>query len=170
VTEVRDHHATILLAGAAVERIEAVRRRWDPVMAAQIEAHVTLVYPREAPDVGLLLERLADACAGTRPFALRLGELGCFGRPEGGVYVGVEDPDGACGRLRAAVLRSPFQSVSFPLHVTLVHPRTSPRGRELWERGEPLAFAGEFAVDQVAVTAFDGAAWRAVARFALMGG
>ncbi|HUG38527.1 MAG TPA: hypothetical protein VML54_16330, partial [Candidatus Limnocylindrales bacterium] len=38
----RDHHATIFVAPEAASAIEAARRAWDPGMAAQIAAHVTL--------------------------------------------------------------------------------------------------------------------------------
>jgi hypothetical protein len=73
-------------------------------MAAAIAAHVTLVYPQEAPDPALLLERLQ-------------------------------------------LLRPPFRPATFVPHVTIVHPRTSRRGRELWESGayrpEPAAFTSE---------------------------
>jgi hypothetical protein len=41
--KVQSHHATIFLAPSLAEPIEAIRRAWDPFMAAQIAAHVTLV-------------------------------------------------------------------------------------------------------------------------------
>jgi hypothetical protein len=170
VTALRDHHATIFLPGAVAEPIEAVRRVWDPAMAAQIAAHVTLVYPQEAPEAGPLAERLGAVCAGTGRFRLRLGALAYFDRPDDGVYVGVQDGDGACRRIREAVLRPPFRQLSFPLHVTLIHPRTSARGREFWEHGQHHLPVTEFPVDDVAITAFDGAKWVVLERFALAGG
>lgn len=147
----RYHHATIFLPRAATEPIEAVRRAWDPAMAAQIAAHVTLTYPQEAPALDLLVERVGTACAAAARFRLRLGALGCFNRPEGGVYVGVEDVDGGYASLRREVLRPPFRPVSFPPHATLVHPRTSSRGREFWEHRPYAEREVVFAVEEIAV-------------------
>src|SRR5262249_18946563 len=99
----RSHHATIFVAPQIAGPIEAVRREWDPDMADCIAAHVTLVYPEEAPIVELLFERVREACGRARPFRLRLGDVSCFERPEAGVYVGVEDPDGGYRQLRRDV-------------------------------------------------------------------
>jgi 2'-5' RNA ligase len=169
VTALRDHHATIFVAPHAAHLVEAARQRWDPVMAAQIAAHVTLAYPGEAPSPELLAERLREAGATRPPFRLRLGGLACFGRPEDGVYVEVDDVDGGYRELREVVLRPPFQPAAVTPHVTLVHPRTSRRGRELWDARPPGWAAQELTVDEVALTAFDGARWISVARFPLGG-
>jgi 2'-5' RNA ligase len=157
VTGLREHHATLFLPAAAAAAIEAVRREWDPAMAAQIAAHVTLVYPQEAPQADLLAERLRFACVSAAPFRLRLGAIACWERPEEGVYVEVDDVDGGYRRLREALLRPPFQAVAFTPHVTLIHPRTSDRGGDFWACAEPPPSGADFAVSAVAITAFDGA-------------
>jgi 2'-5' RNA ligase len=167
VTGYRDHHATIFLPPRVAEPVEAVRREWDPLMAEQIPAHVTLAYPQEAPVAPLLVARLRAASATAAPFRLRLGTPSYFDRPEGGVYIGVEDVDCGYRRLRAEVLYPPFRPAVFPPHVTLVHPRTSPRGREFWERGRYQVGAVDFSVEEVGVTAFDGTTWLTLATFAL---
>ncbi len=169
VTTLRDHHATIFVPSGAAGPIEAVRRTWDPGMAAQIAPHVTLAYPQEASDAGLLTARLRAASLVSAPFRLRLGRISCFGRPEDGVYVEIGDVDGEYGRLREELLRPPFRPVAFPPHVTLVHPRTSPRGREFWEEGGDRHRWRDlqFTVEEVAVTAFDGTRWIVLEKFAL---
>jgi hypothetical protein len=43
------HHATAFLDPGRSERVEELRRTWDPLMARQIAAHVTLIYPRKSP-------------------------------------------------------------------------------------------------------------------------
>ena len=63
MTEYRNHHATIFVAPRAAEPIEAVRRAWDPIMATQIAAHVTLAYSQEAPIIDLLVARVRACCA-----------------------------------------------------------------------------------------------------------
>jgi GNAT superfamily N-acetyltransferase len=166
----RDYHATIFVPSEAARPIEAARRAWDPDMAAQIAAHVTVAYPREAPDADLLVERARAAAAAVTPFRLGLGALACFGRPEDGVYVAVEDADGGVGRLRDALLGPPFHRGDLTPHVTLVHPRTSRRGRELWEGRAYEPRPCEFTARELAVTAFDGARWVTVAAFALRPG
>jgi 2'-5' RNA ligase len=167
MTERRDHHATIFVPTEIAEPIEAVRHAWDPLMAAQIAAHVTLAYPQEAPNVDSLVARLRTIAPRTAPFRLRLGAVACFERPEAGVYLAVDDVDGGYRRLRRGLLRPPFQPATFPPHVTLVHPRTSPHGRDFWERAERQSYDLEFTVDEIAITAFDGARWTVRHRFPL---
>jgi len=58
MTAYRDHHLTIFLPACVSGPIEAIRREWDPVMAAQIAAHMTLVYPQEGSNHTLFLSRL----------------------------------------------------------------------------------------------------------------
>ncbi|MBM4439571.1 MAG: 2'-5' RNA ligase family protein [Candidatus Rokubacteria bacterium] len=162
-----DHHATIFVPADAAEAIEAVRLEWDPDMAAQIAAHLTLVYPHEAPDIDLLTTRLQAQALSTAPFRLRLGGLGCFDRPEGGVYIDVKDLDGGCRRLREQLLYPPLRRSTFPLHVTIAHPRTARRLRELWESNAYRRSNAEFTVREIAITAFDGTRWETLSRYPL---
>jgi 2'-5' RNA ligase len=165
----RNHHATIFVAPEIAAPIEAIRHEWDPAMAAQISAHITLVYPQEAPIVDLLVARLQTAGRQTRPFRLRLGTVAYFERPEQGIYITVEDVDSGYRRLREPVLRPPFQPITFPPHVTLIHPRTSPRGREFWDHGRYQQHDQEFTVAEIALTAFDGTTWVTLERMVLRG-
>jgi 2'-5' RNA ligase len=163
----RNHHATIFVPPGIAEPIEAVRQEWDPAMAAQIRAHVTLAYPQEAPLADLLVARLRAASYHTPPFRLRLGTLAYFERPEDGVYIAVEDIDGHYRTLRQHLLCSPFQRIMFPLHITLIHPRTSARGREFWDHGRYQPDDQKFTVAELAITAFDGVTWVVLERLAL---
>jgi 2'-5' RNA ligase len=169
MVDYQNHHATIFIPIDLASSIEAVRREWDPIMANQIAAHVTLVYPREARDVDLLVERLQTACAHIPPFRLRVGRLAYFGRPEDGVYIEVVDVDGGFDALREQVLRPPFERIAFPPHVTLIHPRTSSRGRTFWERASFHPPEIAFTPDEIAITAFDGTRWMTVEKVALRG-
>jgi len=170
MTTYRNHHATIFVAPEIAEPIEAIRQQWDPVMAAQIGAHITLAYPQEAPIVDLLVARLRIESRQTSPFRLRLGALAYFERPEDGVSIEVQDSDGDYRRLRQHLLRPPFQRIVFPLHVTLIHPRTSARGRDFWEHGRYQPHDQEFIVAEVTITAFDGTKWVVLERLALRRG
>jgi hypothetical protein len=152
------------LPPAFARGVETVRHEWDPGMAALIPAHVTLVYPEEAPSVELLVERLRSASPHVQPFRLRTGTLS--GSDTAGVFVDVEDVDGGFRALRDELLRPPFDRVAFVPHVTLVHPRTSSRGAELRSGGPPLP-AHQFTARDVAITAFDGVRWAVLQRFPL---
>ncbi len=167
MADYRDHHATIFVAPEVAGPIEAARRDWDPDMAARIAAHVTLVYPQEAPITDLLVERLREASNNIRPFRLRLGGLACFERPEGGVYVNVEDIDGGYRKMREEVLRPPFHGITYPPHVTLVHPQTSRRGREFWDSGRYKRQDQEFTAGEVTITGFDGVRWVVLVTYGL---
>jgi RimJ/RimL family protein N-acetyltransferase len=166
-TDVRDHHAMIFLPPDVAAGVEAARREWDPVMAAQIAAHVTLVYPREAPVVDLLVERLRLAAATTPPFRLRFGTLGDAAHPDDGAYLHVDDVDGGYAAIRQRVLQPPFQVATFVPHVTLVHPRTSARSPEFWMVAGGRYQTGEFTARDIALTAFDGTRWIVLEQLAL---
>lgn len=166
-TDYTDQHAALFVAPEVAGPIEAVRRACDPTMAAQIAAHITLTYPQEAPISALLVARVRIATAGASPFRLRLGGVAYFGCPEGGIYIAVEDVEGSYRALREDILRPPFKPVEFPPHVTLVHPRTSSRGRDCWEKSRYQVREVEFTVREVAITAFDGTKWRVIETFIL---
>jgi hypothetical protein len=99
---------------------------------------------------------------------LWLGEIRCFGEPEGGLFVEVIDLHGGWLALREAVGFTAEQQEVTP-HVTLVHPRTSARGLDAWAdlQGTHLDVGVE--VGQAAITAFNGRAWRTDATFDLTG-
>jgi 2'-5' RNA ligase len=162
------HHATIFLSGyPAAREIEQIRRVHDPVMAGQIDAHVTVVYPQEVPDATLLRSRIEAATARAQEFRLGLGGVQCFEDPDRGVYVEVHDIDGGVRRLRELTLQTPFQALDFPLHVTLTHPRAASSGQRLWAVAEGRRFDGSFTVREICITAHDGERWVTLDRFPL---
>jgi len=161
----RDPHATVfLLPDDARRLIEPLRRRWDPVMADQIAAHVTVTYPREIAVLDELLTRVAKAVAHVESFSLALGNV--YVSDDGtAVLAEVIDGHGGFARLRAAVL-GPAAPPGRP-HVTLVHPRTSDRATEAWADLRGQSFDLDVEVHDVAVTAFNGERWVTVERFEL---
>jgi 2'-5' RNA ligase len=167
---VRDHHATLFLPpGEARDEVEAVRRAWDPAMAEAIGAHVTALYPVEAPSPEALLARVEAVTAKTAPLPLTLGGYALFPPPYDGAYREVGDDRGGFAALRRALTGAPFRAEDVPPHVTVVHPRTSDRTAAFWAArpaSPPMATVWFEAVD---VTAFDGVRWVSVARFRLAG-
>jgi len=121
-------HLLFVLTGEAAERIQGLRREWDPVMASRIPPHVTLVYPEEVSDEDLLMERTAKVASLTAPFELSPGPIGESNL--GGVWFRVVDPSDSWSGLRDSILGPPFTPYPVIPHITVVHPRTSGRGPE----------------------------------------
>ena len=63
----RNHVAAFLDPGRS-QFVEQLRRTWDPGMARQIAAHVTLVHPKEIPGVAELAAKATLSAARTSPF------------------------------------------------------------------------------------------------------
>jgi 8-oxo-dGTP pyrophosphatase MutT (NUDIX family)/2'-5' RNA ligase len=160
-------HATLFLGGAAAEPIEALRRRWDPALASQIGAHLTVAYPGETGPVGELIDRARRAASDCAPFTVRLGQV--VRRAGAHDWVGVEviDTDGGWARLRRLLVPDADARGDVAPHITIVHPRHSNLGVEAWEAVRSAELAATVSFDDVAVTAFDGRAWSTVDRVAL---
>ena len=104
--------------------VDEIRRRFDPVMAARIDAHITLVH--EVVDHQRAAELVARA-AERPPFTVHLTRAALWGPARYGVYLDVADPDGALASLHAALreVETPgWARVEYRPHVTLVHGRT----------------------------------------------
>jgi 2'-5' RNA ligase len=153
------HHVTAFLTGTATTEVERLRRKWDPEMARQIAAHVTLVYPEEVADPAELAALAASVAADLAPFRLRFGAAIHTGSPADGVFLRVDDVDGGIAAFRAAVARRK-RAIDFPPHITIVHPRTSALGAEAWAEVAKVRIDAQCTVSWVAVTAFDGRRWR----------
>jgi hypothetical protein len=152
------HHVTAFADPAVSGPVEELRWHWDPQMAGQIAAHVTVVYPEEIPDPALLKQRAAAAAASTAAFDLETGPAFYDGSPSSGVFLRVHDRDGGLRAFRAAAVPA-GSMISFPPHVTIVHPRTSARGEEAWAVLKACNLRIRFTVTGVAITAFDGERW-----------
>ncbi|HXV72965.1 MAG TPA: 2'-5' RNA ligase family protein [Acidimicrobiia bacterium] len=118
----------LALTGEAAERVQRMRREWDPVMAERISPHLTLIYPQEVDNEELLLQRVAEVASRTAPFDVRPGRAERSNL--GGVWLRVVDESGTWSRLRATILTPPFAPYPVTPHVTIVHPRTSPWSSE----------------------------------------
>ncbi len=104
--------------------VDEIRRRFDPVMAARIGAHITLVH--EVVDRDRAAELVARAVQ-RAPFAVRLTRAALWGPARFGVYLDVDDPDGGLAALHSALreVETPgWARVEYRPHVTLVHGRT----------------------------------------------
>jgi len=146
------------IVGPLGARIDELRRRWDPRMAARIESHVTVLYETPPP---VDLERLVRA---TAPLRLRAGAVERWSA-EPGIYVAVFDPSDDLRRFRTIALGT--DDPAYRPHITLLHRDsvTSPRqADEAWAalRGERLDT--DFVVSELVVHEEIGGGWREAAR------
>ncbi len=152
------HHVTAFLDPDRSQLKEHLRRTWDPGMTQQVAAHLTLIYPEEVPDAGELVARAALAAARTPPFAITVGSPIHLGPPADGVFLRVADTDDGIRTFRATAVAAP-DAISFPPHVTIVHPRTSHRGDQAWADLASTRIDTRFTITEVAFTAFNGNLW-----------
>ncbi len=161
-------HATAFLDPRHSGPVETLRSRWDPVMARQIAAHLTLVYPEELPPGADLRHLAAAAAASTAPFSIALGPAFHTGSPADGVFLHVHDPDGGIARFRSTAV-PPGHMIDFPPHVTIAHPHTSDRGRHAWDELAGTRIDARFTITHVAITAYDGNRWQTLQLLPLTG-
>jgi 8-oxo-dGTP diphosphatase len=159
-------HVGLFITGPLAERIGALRWEWDPALASQIAAHVTVAYPSEVPDLDELLRRARQAGSLSPPVRLELVQPMIHDRPEDGVFLNVRDSDGAWRKLRRSITGADTPAEP---HLTLVHPRTSNRGPAAWQALRTLPLSGDLTVPELAVTAFDSRRWQVVERVPLIG-
>jgi hypothetical protein len=158
------YHATAFLDKAMSAPIKALREQWDPVMAGQIDAHVSLMWPEEIPDHKELVRRARSAAAFVPPILVTITTPFYVGNPKDGVFFKVIDAESGIANFRSKA--APIEgAIDFPPHVTIVHPRTSALGCEAWQRLEGLRLDISTVLTEVSITAFDGTRWLTVEQF-----
>lgn len=162
------HHAAAFLDPGCSGLVEELRRTWDPLMARQIAAHITLIYPQEITDPAELVAQAVRAVARTAPFTIAVGHPVHDGSPADGVFLQVDDIDGGIRAFRTAAV-PPGRAIDFPPHVTVVHPRTSAQGERAWAELAGTRIQLRCTISRVAITAFDGGRWQTLQILALTG-
>lgn len=121
----RRRAVVLYLSEEVAAEVDAIRRRWDPVMAGRIDAHLTVVH--DVQDLDQAHELVEAAASRTAPFEITLTETACWGPPKWGIYLGVDDHHGGVQTLHdeLAALEDPrWLRTPYRPHVTLVHGRT----------------------------------------------
>ena len=149
--------------------VDEVRCRFDPIMAARIDAHITLVH--DVVDRGRVPELIRQA-TDREAFRVRLTHADRWGPSRFGAYLHVDDPDGAVHRLHEAVaeLEAPaWARASYRPHVTLVHGRTvsEEEAEEAWRALDGFVAGWELTVEAVDVIELIEPRWRLVERHPL---
>jgi 2'-5' RNA ligase len=149
--------------------VDEIRCRFDPVMAARIDAHLTLVHDvTDRARVAKLVGRAIDR----EPFRVRLTHVDRWGSSRYGAYLHVDDPDGAVLGLHDAVaeLESPaWVRSGFRPHVTLVNGRTvsEEEAEAAWRALDGFVAGWELTVGAVDVIELVEPRWRLVERHPL---
>lgn len=153
-------------------RIDDIRRRFDPVMAGRIGAHITLVH--DVVDHDRTGDLVASAAAARPPFAVRLTDADRWGPSRYGIYLHVDDHAGGVAELHRllAELETPaWAKVGFRPHVTLVHGRTvtEETAEAAWSALD--GFVADWDVELAAIELIElvEPRWRSVARVELGG-
>lgn len=148
-------------------QLEALRREWDPKMAKICPPHITLVYPEEVADEGLLIERAARLVPHIRPFDVVVSEVIGDDEGRGGVFAAIEDRTRQLTSLRKALLTPPQQPLGYPFHSTIAHPRTSRDPAACWHLLRGVRLDIKVRVDEILHTSTDDAARSTLAVFRL---
>ena len=159
----------VRLPAATAALVDEIRCRFDPIMAARIDAHLTLVHDViDQARVAELVGRAVDR----EPFRVRLTHADRWGPSRYGSYLHVDDPEGAVRGLHQALaeLESPrWARVAYRPHVTLVHGRTvtDEEAEEAWRALDGFVAGWELGVADVDVIQLVEPRWRLVERHPL---
>lgn len=149
------HHLMVLADEHELGRVARERRLWDPVMAAAVPPHVTVVYPEELADVDLLRQRAADVGATFGRFSLSALRVVAEDGGAGGVLLSMDDPSGTWRALRDVLLAPPATARDAVPHLTIAHPRTTGLGPRAWAALRDRAMPTALLADALTVTQTD---------------
>ncbi len=154
---------TAFLPAPFGEQVDKIRTRWDPEMARRIAAHVTVIHDLD----GDAAYRSGLDLAASRPeLTVRLTHAQCWGSPEAGIYLGVEDTHGDLARIGRELMVTEAPDISYEPHVTLVHPRTTMAtgSQEAWGHLASWSIDETVALRDVSVIELQGPKWLVVTR------
>jgi 2'-5' RNA ligase len=166
----RRRQASLFIPDPVGAAIDALRRQWDPQMAARIPAHMTLWYAIEAAPLTTLLPELAAIGRAVAPFRLHIGQAAVWETPQQGIYLKVADRDGGFATLRHLnPLRTADHRMMTP-HITLLHPRTNgAQGPTAWQTLQHAQFFVDIWIDTIFLIEEGEQQWETIAIFALEG-
>jgi 2'-5' RNA ligase len=164
--------AIVLLVPAPMrERLDEIRRRWDPVMCGRIGTHITLIH--DVNDHDRASVAVAEAAASTSPFVVRLGRADRWGPSAWGIYLHIDDLTGGVASLHsqlASLEETRWARATFRAHVTLVHSRTTEPAiaEEAWAELDGFDPGWDVEIGAIDVVELDDAVgWSTVERFEL---
>ena len=149
--------------------VNEIRERFDPVMAARIDPHITLVHEVLDHDRA---DELVAAVAARAPFTVQLTRAELWGPARYGIFLDVDDPDGVLGALHESLrdVETPgWVRVDFRPHVTLVHGRsvTEDEAERAWAALAGFVAGWHVEVDSIDVIELVEPRWELVRRAVL---
>jgi hypothetical protein len=152
---------TAFLESPVADRVDTIRQRHDPIMAARIRPHFTVVY--QVP----IIDAVTDSLAGARALRMRLADVRRWPPPDDGLFLGVTDLDGDLARLRADL--GVDDQGRYEPHVTLMHPATTAVDdrNAAWPKLRDLRFDEPIEVTALSVIGLNGNSWRELRRVEL---
>lgn len=143
-----------------VPDIESVRASFDPVQAALINAHITLLREDEVADWELIAAKLNDGLSPVR------SEIGPVVRDGDLIFLKVQDIYGDLGLLRRELMGENARQ-QMP-HLTLIHPRNIKCSDENWNDIRNSIRPFKYTFRRVSfILQENGGIWRTVAEFPL---
>jgi len=135
-------------------------------MSDQIGAHFTICHELDDRQLGQI-----DILRRHPRLRVRIGGVRCWGQPSLGIYLEVEDADGALDSLRDSLGVGSESAVPFTPHVTLTHPRTTPQERadEAWTALSAWRIDSDIEVSLIDVIEHDGTRWTSAHQLLLHG-
>ena len=149
--------------------VNEIRQPFDPVMAARIDPHITLVH--EVID-HVRAEELVGAVADSARFTVQLTRAELWGPARYGIFLDVDDPGGVLGALYEALrdVETPgWARVEYRPHVTLVHGRTvtEDEAERAWAALDGFVAGWQVEVDSIDVIELVEPRWQLIRRAVL---
>ena len=165
----RRFQLTLFLPEPTASLVNDVRQRWDPIMAARIDPHVTVLRRIANPESALSTIRRDPRVRACR---LRLDGVGHAAAGErGGIFVKVVDVAGDLAVLWDALREADNHAEIQPHpHVTLLHPRTMPPERmdAAWRELAEWQISAEIVIDEIVAIGETTDSWKTIATTSLM--
>jgi 2'-5' RNA ligase len=153
---------TVFLPSPLSERVDEVRTRWDPEMSRRIRPHITVVHDAaECDDLRARLDVVEATCSS---FALRFTDARCWGTPQQGIYLAVEDVQRGIETIRRSLGVTDPPAMRYRPHVTLTHERTltTKEAHDAWAQVSGWTVDEVVTINSLAVIELDGSQWREV--------
>ncbi|PVD51386.1 hypothetical protein DC498_14690 [Terrimonas sp.] len=155
---------TLLVNKMYTKEIEAIRRKYNPVQYALINAHVTLCREDEIQDIQQILENLKNLNQKLITISFEKVERFSDGK---GVLISAHEHNTGYHALRKKILENTNQEIRFPKpHITLMHPENSTCTDEIFEEIQQLKFPKTITFNIISlIEQFNTGKWKILQQF-----
>lgn len=140
---------TLFVPEKYAEKIEYVRRTFDPVQSALIRSHVTLCQEDELSEISSVLANIKALKTGN--ITLHLNQLERFSNDQG-LWLSTDHQPDEFHELRRKLLAHSERAISHPRpHITLIHPRNAECTTEQLEKIKQLDFPHSITFERISL-------------------